>query len=110
MTLKLVTASLCFTFVAACGGSTPAPAGPTTDDKTAGIANPASVYCGEIGGELTMVEGEGGTSGVCKKDGAECDEWALYRGECPEMAPASPKAGRTDDTLEGSADVVTPEN
>lgn len=103
MTFKLLSASLFFMVVAACGGSTPAPAGPTTDDKTAGVANPASVYCREIGGELTMVEGEGGTSGVCKKDGAECDEWALYRGECPEMAPGKPEAAPADAPVDATA-------
>lgn len=102
MKLKLFAASL---FVAAaCGGSTPPPAepAPAGDPGAASIANPASVYCGEIGGELTMVEGEGGTSGICKKDGAECDEWALFRGECPEMAPGKSEPATDEPAADGA--------
>jgi putative hemolysin len=57
------------------------PAGQSTD--SAGLPNPASVYCAEQGYTLEMREGEGGTYGVCLfPDGSECDEWAYYRGEC----------------------------
>ncbi len=48
------------------------------------LANPASVYCREQGGELKIVEGEGGQAGICVlKDGRECNEWAYFRHECP---------------------------
>ena len=49
-----------------------------------GLANPASVYCGEQGGTVDIRTGDdGGQYGVCVfPDGSECDEWALYRGEC----------------------------
>jgi eight-cysteine-cluster-containing protein len=47
------------------------------------LANPASVYCIEQGYELEMREDENGSYGVCiSPDGLECEEWALYRGEC----------------------------
>jgi putative hemolysin len=84
-----------FLSLAACGGSSPAATSDTSPKKAAGIANPASEYCAEIGGELEIREGEGGQAGVCKKDGAECDEWALFRGECPEMAPGKPDESAT---------------
>jgi putative hemolysin len=47
------------------------------------IANPASVYCEENNGILEMREdSQGGQYGVCINNGKECEEWALYRGEC----------------------------
>lgn len=55
-----------------------------TDGKT-GIANPASVNCIEKGGTLSIQKrGDGGEYGVCLfKDNRQCEEWALFRGECP---------------------------
>jgi putative hemolysin len=46
-----------------------------------GIANPASVYCEEQGGTLTIVEDkEGNQSGMCKlADGTEVEEWEYFR-------------------------------
>lgn len=47
------------------------------------IANPASVFCTENGGTLTMKDTPDGQSGVCTfPSGASCEEWALFRGEC----------------------------
>lgn len=46
------------------------------------IANPASVNCIELGGELEIRENELGQYGVCIKSGKECEEWKLFRGEC----------------------------
>lgn len=51
------------------------------------LANPASVYCTEQGGTLSIAENEEGQYGICTlPDGTECEEWAYYRGECPEEA------------------------
>lgn len=49
-----------------------------------GLANPASVNCVNRGGTLEIRTDEnGGQLGICKfKNGKECDEWALFRGEC----------------------------
>ena len=49
--------------------------------EVAQIANPASVYCEEQGGTLTIVEDkEGNQSGMCKlADGTEVEEWEYYR-------------------------------
>jgi hypothetical protein len=49
------------------------------------IANPASVNCVDKGGELIIEKRpDGGEYGVCRfKDGKECEEWAMMRGECP---------------------------
>lgn len=46
------------------------------------IANPASVYCKENNGTLEIRTNEMGQYGVCLKNGKECEEWALFRGEC----------------------------
>ena len=49
----------------------------------ANMANPASVYCTENGGTLDIRQGDGGEVGICVfPGGAECDEWAFFRGEC----------------------------
>jgi putative hemolysin len=49
------------------------------------IPNPASVNCEEKGGQLTIEKrGDGGEFGACAfEDNLQCEEWALFRGECP---------------------------
>ena len=49
-----------------------------------GLPNPASLHCEENNGILEIREDEtGGQVGICVfLDGSECDEWALFRGEC----------------------------
>lgn len=49
----------------------------------AGLANPASTYCIEQGGQLEIQSTESGQIGVCRfSDGTVCEEWAFFRGEC----------------------------
>jgi putative hemolysin len=44
---------------------------------------PASENCVAVGGTLEIRQGEGGEVGYCVfADGSECEEWALFRGEC----------------------------
>ena len=65
--------------------STPNAAAPSSAAVTGGVglANPASVNCVERGGRLEMIEGPGGTAGVCLfDDGSRCEEWRFFRGEC----------------------------
>jgi putative hemolysin len=49
------------------------------------LANPASVNCSKSGGQLIIEKrGDGGEYGVCYfDDNKACEEWALFRGECP---------------------------
>ena len=49
------------------------------------LANPASVRCIEQGGTLKIERRpDGGQYGVCVfVDNYQCEEWALFRGECP---------------------------
>ena len=52
------------------------------DDFTP-MANPASMYCLEMGHELEIRETELGQQGFCIfPDGNECDEWDFYNGLC----------------------------
>jgi putative hemolysin len=48
------------------------------------LANPASTYCAEQGYKYEMRKDDKGNAyGVCVfDDGAECDAWAYFRGEC----------------------------
>lgn len=66
--------------VGGCGQAAP----PPTATPEVGIANPASVYCQEHGGQVEIRTAEDGSQyGVCVfPDGSECDEWAYFRGEC----------------------------
>lgn len=61
------------------------------------IANPASVYCVKSGGELVIKKHkDGGEYGICVfKDNKECEEWAMFRGECP-VGGVDVKNFRTD--------------
>jgi putative hemolysin len=59
------------------------PAHPT--EAPAQLANPASENCVAQGGTLLIeTRGDGGQYGVCLfEDNRQCEEWALYRGDCP---------------------------
>src|SRR3989338_2356484 len=54
------------------------------EEKDTEIANPASVYCEEQGGKLEIRTTDEGQTGYCIINNTECEEWAFYRGECPE--------------------------
>jgi len=49
------------------------------------IANPASENCVKHGGKLVILKRrDGGEYGVCMfQDDRQCEEWAMFRGECP---------------------------
>lgn len=49
------------------------------------LANPASQNCVTLGGTLSIERrADGGEYGVCVfADNYQCEEWALFRGECP---------------------------
>jgi putative hemolysin len=50
---------------------------------SAGIANPASVNCGKIGGTTEIKKNADGSEyGMCTfQNGTSCEEWALFRNE-----------------------------
>ena len=66
----------------------------TGGTRSTGIANPASVNCGDKGGWLEIRNDtstpEGGQVGYCIFFGGhECEEWALFRGECTSTGTAA---------------------
>lgn len=52
---------------------------------TTQIANPASTNCTDQGGKLVINKrGDGGEYGLCYfDDNRACEEWAMFRGNCP---------------------------
>jgi len=58
--------------------------------ETTQIANPASENCVAVGGNLVMadvtIDGEKfGEYGICEfEDNMQCEEWALFNGDCPQ--------------------------
>jgi len=54
-------------------------------EPSVGIANPASENCVKQGGTLSIQKiGSGGEYGICIfEDNRQCEEWALFRGDCP---------------------------
>jgi putative hemolysin/predicted secreted protein len=56
---------------------------PVNTPASSQIANPASVYCGQMGGTLEIkTDASGGQYGMCTfANGTSCEEWALFRGE-----------------------------
>jgi len=53
------------------------------DEEPEEIANPAAVNCEDLRYDYEIRTTEsGGAVGYCMLNGSECEEWALYRGEC----------------------------
>ncbi|GAA0706882.1 hypothetical protein FHW84_003720 [Dyella sp. SG562] len=54
---------------------------PATPPRSAQMANPASVYCQQLGGKLDIAKGkDGGETGYCTLPGGErIEEWELFR-------------------------------
>ena len=55
----------------------------STTEVHVGMANPASVHCGEVGGTLEIKKDTAGNEyGMCTfPNGTSCEEWALFRNE-----------------------------
>ncbi len=98
-------------FLSACapqGAGVQAKPTDTAQDKSAGLANPASVNCVDKGNRLEIrTAADGSQAGVCIfPDGSECDEWAYYRGECgPGTQPAG---GAAEGVAPGGLPTVDP--
>lgn len=63
--------------------ASPSPAAGGSGSTT--LANPASVNCTQKGGTLSIQSlGNGSQYGLCEfEDNMACEEWAMYRGDCP---------------------------
>lgn len=61
-----------------------AAAGCSSTAEPAQMANPASEYCIEQGGQVDIRKNvDGGEVGYCQfDDGSECEEWSFFRGDC----------------------------
>jgi putative hemolysin len=58
------------------------------DDEDPEVANPASVFCVEQGGEVEIVDEEGGQVGYCLlPDGTRVEEWEYFRENSPSNEP-----------------------
>lgn len=79
--LFIVCVLLGVAFAAGCTQQTATPA--VTTPAASGIANPASVNCGQVGGTIEIrTDASGGQYGMCTfANGTSCEEWALFRGE-----------------------------
>ena len=52
-------------------------------NQSAGLANPAAVYCQDQGGSLEPVERDGGMDADCIfEDGSRCPQWDYFREDC----------------------------
>jgi len=62
------------------------------DPAKATLANPASVNCGKRGGKTVIRKNADGSEyGVCVfPNGAECEEWALFRRQCSHETAKKP--------------------
>jgi len=83
--LYLIFAPLSIIILLFCSLSTVCGKDVSTPGSKAGLANPASTNCIEKGGKLVIQKrNDGGEYGVCVfDDNRQCEEWALFRGECP---------------------------
>ncbi|MBM3257812.1 MAG: DUF333 domain-containing protein [Candidatus Nealsonbacteria bacterium] len=53
------------------------------ESESVGMTNPASVYCQEQGGELSIKTFGSGQRGFCLfSDNSQCEEWDFFRGDC----------------------------
>lgn len=84
-TIKTATRLLILVTVIAMLGCTPTATPAPTGGQSSQIANPASQNCIQKGGTLSIeTRGDGGQYGVCMfEDNRQCEEWAMFRGECP---------------------------
>ncbi len=58
------------------------------------LANPASVFCVEQGGQSTIVDTADGQEGLCVlPDGTEVDEWEYYREQTGNSIPPEEEGG-----------------
>ena len=84
---RLILAGALLTTVACAPPKEAEPSSP----QAVGMANPASVHCGQEGGRSEIRrDAQGGEYGVCLfEDGRQCEEWALFRDKRCVAPPAA---------------------
>ena len=77
--------ALAASLLAAGCASSPAPAPKPEQPARIGMANPASAYCVEKGGKLSIQkDAAGNQTGLCAlPDGTAIEEWTLFRRDHP---------------------------
>jgi C1A family cysteine protease len=79
-------------------------------DDPVGLANPAAVYCSELGYEYELVDSESGQTGICKfPDGSTCGEWDFLAGQCGETYSYCAQQGLGLKTLSDGNNPFSPE-
>jgi parallel beta-helix repeat protein len=69
-------------------------------DGMIGSANPAAVYCLELGYEYRVINEPFGQKGVCVfPDGSECEAWAFLEGKCGQEFSYCEKCGYSMQTM-----------
>jgi len=69
-------------------------------DELVGMANPASVYCSEMGYQYRVINEPSGQRGICIfADGSECDAWAFLEGKCGQNYSYCEKWGYSTQTV-----------
>ena len=82
MKKTLATSGAVLSAIAITGCAQPQPATPAA--SMVGMANPASVYCAKLGGKTRIEKTAAGERGICVlPNGAEIDEWELFRRDHP---------------------------
>lgn len=65
-------------------------------ETNAALANPATTYCVNLGGQVSLVEENGGQVGYCHlSDGRVCEEWALFNSKTCSAPGAAVSASST---------------
>ncbi|MCS7144554.1 MAG: DUF333 domain-containing protein [Archaeoglobaceae archaeon] len=80
-----------------------------SQSENLGLANPAAVYCVDLGYKYKVENTPKGQIGVCVfPDQTECDEWAFYRGECGQKwAKLQFEVGNCSDLTRGAQNYYT---
>lgn len=82
--MRALLCTLFFSLFAACANQSPSPG--------LQIANPASVYCVQQGGQVQIMrDANGAERGFCRlEDGKRIDEWEYFREQSNKNTPKSP--------------------
>ncbi|HNX16697.1 MAG TPA: DUF333 domain-containing protein, partial [Methanoregula sp.] len=88
--------------------TTTTPTAQATTSVQAGMANPASVNCGSIGGTTEIKKNADGSEyGMCTfTNGTTCEEWALFRGEGCKAGAEPNQTG--NNTMTGQTGLANP--
>jgi len=78
---------------------------------TIGMANPAAIYCVELGyGYKIITDNDGGQWGVCIfPDNSSCEEWAFFTGKCGQNYSYCKLHGCDIETLSDGKNPYSPE-